>query len=368
MYKKIAAILLIFTMIITLAACGDTGDEAPAYKIGVISGPDSVTVEESVVVKALKAKYGESIVTSGYPMEYENDDAKALTSIANALVNSSGVQAIVFAKSVVGTAAAIKAVKTAHPDLPIICCNTDENVADLSGADLILNPDTEAMGKTAVEEAKRMGATKLYYYSFQRNDGYETVIALRTAVEAACAVNGVNLVYVNSVDPIKSELGPDDGSAKFIEEDASRKASEDKDVKAAYMSTDSSVTDMLIKDSLKYKTVLVPSPYGGFMGGYADALEINTTDKVGNGDYILEQAKTKLADNSGNMSAPSISIPSLLINTAVECAIKKINKAETVFDETTVAAVAGETASPEKFTMTPSSGKCFTFSTTPYIF
>ncbi|MCR4614581.1 MAG: DUF3798 domain-containing protein [Clostridiales bacterium] len=352
MIKKILSFVLIIAVIFALSACGKNNAEGKklGYNVGIIYGPKDLFPETAAAVEVIKAEYGDEITAAGFPTDYQKDSGRAIESVAKALVLEAKVQAVVFAKSVAGTAQAVETIKSIAPDIPVICCDTDEAIKDLAKADAVINPDMTAMGGLAVDQAKKAGASKFCYYSFQRNNGYENNTALRAAVEAGCKDKGIEFIYVNSVDPL-DENGPVN-AGKFIIEDTARKAQDKKEGQVyATLSTDPAVYGSIVKSALMYKNALVPQGHGASFSGLIEGLEIDMTGNEGKNDYVIERSKALLADISGKASVPAVSLPEFILKTAVGCAAKAVSDKNTALDEDTVSKEAQKFAAADKFSL-----------------
>ena len=95
------------------APAESSGSEAPAenFKIGIITGTASQGDEEITQANKMKEKYGDMIVTSTYP---DNFDKETETVISNAVAMASDpdVKAIVWCQAIPGTSAATPALST----------------------------------------------------------------------------------------------------------------------------------------------------------------------------------------------------------------------------------------------------------------
>lgn len=137
MFKKFVVILLVFTMVFSLTACGnepqdsgnnggevstggDAGEENGGnYKIGIMTGTVSQGEEEFRAAEKMIEVYGDMIKHVTYPDKFSQEVETTISNVKS-LAADPDVKAIVIVQAVPGTAAAIDAVKEMRDDILFI--------------------------------------------------------------------------------------------------------------------------------------------------------------------------------------------------------------------------------------------------------
>lgn len=328
MLKKLIAVTLVAVMSFSLVACGGTGDNKTAsssgggdYKIGIITGTVSQGEEEYRAAESMKAKYGDKIVTATYPDNFMKEQETTIAQVLT-LAADPKVKAIVFLQAVPGASAAIDKVREKRPDMLFVAGVPGEDPSMIAGkADVILQADELGMGKTIIEQAKKMGAKTFVHYSFPRHMSYEMLAGRREIMKKTCEELGIKFVDATAPDPTGDAGVP--GAQQFILEDVPRKVKE-LGKETAFFNTNCSMQEPLIKSVLAEGAIFpqqcCPSPYHGYPG--ALGIEI-AEDKKGDVNYVVEQIKTKLAEKggTGRFSTWPIPVNMLFVEAGVEYAM-----------------------------------------------
>ena len=137
--KKVVSLLLALVMALTLVACGDkntgdtnnpgtTGDDAPAYRIGIVTGSVSQSEDDRRGAEAFQAEYGEDMVKLAiYPDNFTEETETTIQTIVN-LSADPLMKAIIVNQSVPGVTEAFRKIKESRPD---IICIAGESHEDL---------------------------------------------------------------------------------------------------------------------------------------------------------------------------------------------------------------------------------------------
>lgn len=297
MFKKILAIFMATFMIIGLVGCGQVAEKKEISKIGVMTGTVSQGEEEYRAAEKMKAKYGDMIVLQTYPDNFMKEQE---TTIANVMSMASDpdVKAIIIVQGIPGVSAAIDKAREIRPDMLFIVGVPGEDPDMIaSKADVVLQADELGMGTTIVEQAKKMGATKLVHYSFPRHMSYQLLAMRRDLLRETCKKLDMEFIDATAPDPTGDAGVP--GAQQFILEDVPRKIAE-LGADTAFFSTNCSMQEPLIKAVLEkgaiYPQPCCPSPYHAFPG----ALGIQIPDdKKGDIDYVVQEIKSKIAEKGG---------------------------------------------------------------------
>ena len=340
MSKRILALLMLAVMIFGLAACGPkvepapaapaggetpAAPEAPAYKIGIMTGTVSQGEEEYRAAEKMKEKYGDMIILQTYP---DNFMKETETTIANVLSMASDpeVKAIVIVQAVPGTSAAIDKVREIRDDILFVAGVPGEDPDMIaSKADIVFQADELGMGYSIIEQAQKMGAKTFVHYSFPRHMSYQLLAMRRDIFKSECERLGITFVDATAPDPTGDAGVP--GAQQFILEDVPRKIQE-YGTETAFFSTNCSMQEPLIKAVLEggalYPQQCCPSPYHGYPG--ALGIEI-PEDKKGDIDFLVGEITTKIAEGggTGKFSTWPIPVNMMFVEGGVEYAIAYLN-------------------------------------------
>lgn len=328
--KKLLAALMSTVMIFSLAGCGDSGSndagggdaggEAPAYKIGILTGTVSQGEEEFRAAENMKKVYGDMIVTATYPDNFMKETETTIAQFMS-MASDPDVKAIVFCQAVPGTSAAIEKAREIRDDLIVIAGVPGEDPDMIAEkADLTLVADELGMGKTIVDEAVKMGATTFVHYSFPRHMSYQMLSARRDLLRQNAEAQGLVFVDATSPDPTGDAGVP--GTQQFILEDVPRKVAE-YGTETAFFGTNCAMQEPMIKAIVEqgalYPQQCCPSPFHGYPGAFG--IEI-PEDKAGDVDYVIEQISAKVgeAGMSGRMATWPVPINMLFVQGGVEYA------------------------------------------------
>ncbi len=320
MFKKLVAMLVIFTMIFSLAACGnkpqesgDSGnggevatggdagdtneDSGSDYKIGIMTGTVSQGEEEFRAAERMIETYGDMIKHVTYPDKFSQEVETTISNVKS-LAADKDVKAIIIVQAVPGTAAAIDAVKEMRDDILFIVGAPHEDPELIAErVDIALELNQLQRGKNIMQTAKDMGAETFVHYSFPRHMSYELLSARRDELKKSADELGIKFVEIDAPDPTGDAGVP--GAQQFIHEDVPRVV-EQYGKNTAFFNTNCGMQEPLIKQALEtgaiYPEQCCPSPYHAYPG--ALGIEI-PEDKAGDLDYLSEQIREKVAEKGG---------------------------------------------------------------------
>ena len=333
--KKLLAALMSAVMILGLVGCGGSntsseqpaegGGDAPAYKIGILTGTVSQGEEEFRAAEKMKAQYGDMIVTATYPDNFMKETETTIAQFMS-MASDPDVKAIVFCQAVPGTSAAIEKAREMRDDLIVIAGVPGEDPDMIATkADLTLVADELGMGKTIIDEAKKMGATTFVHYSFPRHMSYQMLAARRDLLKQNAEAQGLVFVDATAPDPTGDAGVP--GTQQFILEDIPRKVAE-YGKETAFFGTNCAMQEPMIKAIVEqgalYPQQCCPSPYHGYPGAFG--IEI-PEDKAGDVPYVIEQISAKVEESgmSGRMATWPVPINMLFVQGSVEYAMSYLN-------------------------------------------
>ncbi len=356
--KRFASLLLALVTVFTMTACGGggetTGNEnAPDYKIGIITGTVSQGEEEYQAAQNLKAKYGDMVVTATYPDNFSTETEQTIATVTN-MAADPDVKAIVFVQAVPGAAAAINKVKETRDDILFISGVCAEDPAVIAAAsDICMLVDEIKMGTTVIDQAVAQGAKTFVHISFERHLGYATISARQALFKERCAELGVEYVEATAPDPT-GDAGVT-GAQAWVTENI--KVYVDKYGKdTAFFCTNCSMQVPLIQQVAElgaiYPQQCCPSPYHA----YPSAFNISTEGHEGDVPYMLDQITAKVAEygNTGRMSTWEVPVNMVMIEAGFNYAQKWIEGTITErCDEAAllaeIQAIAGDAASISKY-------------------
>lgn len=337
--KKLLAILMSAVLVFGMAGCGqktETGDggssdggnnqqeqggETPTYKIGIMTGTVSQGEEEFRAAEALKAEYGDMIITTTYPDSFMKETE---TTIANFMTMASDpdVKAIVVCQAVPGISAAIEKARELRGEDLLIIAGTHGEDPDMiaSKADLVLVADELGMGTTIIEEAVKMGAKTFVHYSFPRHMSYQMLSARRDILKKTAEEKGIVFVDATAPDPTGDAGVP--GTQQFILEDIPRKVAE-YGTETAFFGTNCAMQEPMIKSVVQQKALYpqqcCPSPFHGYPGAFG--IEV-PEGKQGDVPFMVEQIQAKVAEAgmTGRMATWPVPVNMLFVKGGVEYA------------------------------------------------
>ena len=350
--KKLLSILLILAMVIGMVGCSqpapaDTGseapaetaatDEAPSFKIGIMTGTVSQNEEEYRAAENVQAKYGKDrVILMTSPDKFMDEQETTIANLVS-MASDPEVKALIVCQAVPGTSAAIEKVKELRTDLLIIAGTPGEDpkmIADK--ADIVLAMDELTMGRTIPEQAKKQGAEVFVHYSFPRHMSYALLSARRDLFKETCEEIGLQFVDATAPDPT-GDAGVS-GAQQFILEDVPRMVEKyGKDT--AFFSTNCSMQVPLISASLNagaiYPQPCCPSPYHGFPSALGISIP---ADKKGDVAYAVEQIQNEITakGGEGRFSTWPVPVAMMFIEASADYAMawgngefeEKLNKAE----------------------------------------
>lgn len=325
MFKKAFAILLVLSLVFSLAACGQqtasepsgssestestestesaestesSDDKGGNWKIGILTGTVVQNEEEYRAAQNVVEKYGEEhVITMTYPPKFMDEQETTIANVVS-MASDPDVKAIIICQAVPGSGAAIDKAREIRDDILFITGVPGEDPKLISSkADVVFHLNELAMGTSIPDQAKKQGAKKLVHYSFPRHMSYALLSARRDIMKEHCEKIGLEFIDATAPDPTGDAGVP--GAQQFILEDVPRMI-EKHGKDTAFFSTNCSMQVPLIKSCLDggaiYPQPCCPSPYHG----YPSALSIEIPeDKKGDIDYIVEETKAKIAEKDG---------------------------------------------------------------------
>ena len=306
--KKVVSLLLALVMALTLVACGDkntgdtndpgtTGDDAPAYRIGIVTGSVSQSEDDRRGAEAFQAEYGEDMVKLAiYPDNFTEETETTIQTIVN-LSADPLMKAIIVNQSVPGVTEAFRKIKERRPDIICIAGESHEDLPEIgSAADLVCNNDFVSRGYLIIRTAHELGCDTFVHISFPRHMSYETMSRRVAIMKAACEEFGMKFVLETAPDPT-SDVGVSGAQAYILEQVPAW--AEKYGQKAAYFCTNDAHTEPLLKRLLECGGYFIEADLPSPLMGYPGALGLDLSQEAGDFDKILAKVESAIVEKGG---------------------------------------------------------------------
>ena len=143
--KKLLCVLLAAMMALSMVVMA-SAEGTKDYKIAVITGTMSQSVDERGAAMMLEEKYPGVVVTATYPDNFTEERETTIQTIVN-LSDDPAMKAIIVNQGVPGTAEAFRQIKERRPDIICISGESQEDLPVIAeAADLVVVNDFVARG------------------------------------------------------------------------------------------------------------------------------------------------------------------------------------------------------------------------------
>ena len=352
--KKLICMLLAVMMVLSMAVIA-TAEDAPAYKIAILTGTTSQGEEEYYAAKTLIEKYGDKVLHDTYPDNFSSEVETTISKLI-AFANDPAVKAIIFVQGVQGATSAYNQILNdlGRSDILLICGVPAEDPGDISAAaDIVLAVDEIGCGYQVADKAAEWECDVIIHYSFARHLSYETIIAKRDAMKMTAETYGIEFVERDCPDPT-GDAGTS-GAQAYILEDLPKVMQEYAGKKVCFYCTNCGMQVALQQAIIEqpdayYALPCCPSPYHG----YQEAFGLTAT--YGDIDGAITNLANFLAEKDaiGRFSSWSIPVNMSMINASYEyaCAYaegKLEGKVDEAFLTECFSAAAGANATLGKY-------------------
>jgi len=357
-FKKIAAAMLAFALIFSLASCKDNTDPAKKYnadeivepanqKVAIIVAPETQYPEDFKAARALEKKYPNSIIikTCEDTRILKGGDPDIIT-FSKELANDPEIGAIVYARATQYTRNAIYKAKEINPELVTICIEPEDDINELSErADIIYCIDWVKAAEDIVAQAKAQGAKYFVTFSFSRHiSGNPLIRGEIDALKTACEAQGITYLYESCVDTNSAGIA---GAQKYINEAIARlfmnKKIEGKDV--ALFSTDSAVQSTLIEQANDKELIYICPSFPTAYNGLGEVYKVEMPEDITDVKAYIKNVKAAVeadAEGKGRFSIIKTPLASILLEAAIHSAFDLLNgtmTTENMADKATVRAL-----------------------------
>lgn len=291
---------------------------SPTVKIGVVTGTVSQGEDEFRAAQALLRKYPGRVRHVTYPDNFMNEQETVIAQIVG-LASDPDVKVIVVGQAIPGACSAVRKVRETRSDVlfGFIEAHEDPRLVNET-ADIAVQSDQLARGRTIVDLAKKMGASTFVHYTFPRHMSMELLGQRRNIMEEECKKIGMTFVSLNAPDPMNEGGLP--ATQQFVLEDVPRRVKEF-GTATAFFSTNCGMQDPLIKSVLNtgayFPEQCCPSP----THGYVTALGISVPEeKAGDMAFINEQNRAAITSRglSGHFATWPVPLTMLSIEVVAE--------------------------------------------------
>jgi hypothetical protein len=312
--------LLVFSFV--ASAC-QTGEDSETFKVGVVTGTVSQSEDEYQAAQIMKEKYPDRVEHVTYPDNFMQEQETMISRIVS-LASDPDIKAIVICQAVPGTIAAIDKVKETRPDMLFLIGVTHEDPSTVaSKADVVLERDEPQRGRTIIEMAANLGATKFLHYSFPRHMSQELLAQRMQIMKETCAELGLEFLEVAAPDP----MGPDGlpGTQRFILEDVPLQVEmHGKDI--AVFGTNLGMMEAMIRAALEAGCIFPEQCSPGPTVGFPGALAIDVKGMAGNTQAIMDAIEEKIVElgGAGRFATWPVALNKTFIQALVEMAFEAV--------------------------------------------
>lgn len=335
-FKKIAALLLVFILVLSLAACkGGTSKDVeitlPAKKVAILVAPEAQYPEDYKAAAELAAKYPNNVIVKEY------SDSRILRAgdseimqYSRELAGDEQIGAIIYARATQFTINAIGAAKEVNPDIKTICIEPEESIEKIANiSDLVFCVDWQKAANAIVAAAKEQGAKYFVVFSINRHISENPLLrGANDFIKTACEEQGLTYIYDSSIDPIYSS--GISGAKQYIRESVARLYNNGKieGTEVAMFSTDGSVQSTLLEVANERGMIYVCPSFPTAYNGVGEAYEVAKPESIDDVSAYIESAKAAVAaDTEGKAKISTYNFPlaSTLLKGALYTAFDILN-------------------------------------------
>ena len=334
MIKKIAALMLVFTLLFSFAACKGKGEveiTLPEKKVAILVAPEAQYPEDYAAAKELAAEYPEKILVKEYSDSriLRPGDAE-IVQYSKELAADASIGAIVYARATQFTVNAINAAKQINPELKTICVEPEESIEKISKiSDLVYCVDWALAAESIVNAAAEQGAEYFVVFSINRHISENPLLfGANKAIKEACEAKGITYIYDGAIDPIYSSGIT--GAKRYIKESVARLFNNNKvqGSNVVLFSTDSSVQSTLIEVANERGLIYVSPSFPTAYNGIGEAYEIAKPESISDVKSYIESAKEVVAadtEGTAKISIYNFALATALLKGAVYSAFEILN-------------------------------------------
>ncbi len=272
-----------------------TAAKADGFKIGIMTGTVSQNEEEFRAGQQVEKKYGARVKHVTYPDNFMQEQETVIAQMVG-LAEDPDVKVIIVGQAIPGSVAAARKIREQRPDILIGFVEPHEDPAVVNAAaDVIVQPDQLARGKTIIAEAAAMGAKTFVHYSFPRHMSQQLLAERRDEMKAECEKRGMKFEFVTAPDPMAEGGLP--ATQQFVLEDQPRQIKK-YGATTAFFSTNCGMQEPLIRSVLTNGGYVPEQCCPAPTHGYPTALGIAIPEAhAGDMAYINAENKRVIAEH-----------------------------------------------------------------------
>nr|SIP63350.1 Hypothetical lipoprotein [uncultured bacterium] len=294
--KKLLALILAIVMVLSMVSFASAENEAPSYKIAIMTGTTSQGEEEYYAATSLLEQYPDIVIHDTYPDAFSSEVETTISKLI-AFASDPAVKAIIFVQAVQGATAAYTQILNdmGRDDILLVAGVPAEDPADIAAvADIVLANDEIGCGYQVADLAGGWDCDVLVHYSFARHLSYETIVAKRDAMKATAEAKGISFVERDCPDPT-GDAGMSGAQAAVLE-DIPKVMQEYEGKKVCFYCTNCGLQVALQQAIINepnayYALPCCPSPYHGFQEAFG------LTATYGDIEGAIKNLATYLNDN-----------------------------------------------------------------------
>ncbi len=278
-------------------AVAEVSEGAEDFHIGIVTGSVSQSEDDRRGAEAFQAKYGEDVVKLAiYPDNFTEELETTIQTIVN-LSDDPLMKAIIVNQAIPGTTEAFRQIKERRPDIICIAGESHEDLPEIgSAADLVVNNDFVARGYLMIRTAHELGCDTFVHISFPRHLSYETMSRRVAIMKEACNEFGMKFEMETAPDPTTDVGVP--GAQAYILEHVPEWI--DKyGTNSAYFCTNDAHTEPLLKQLLEYGGYFIEADLPSPLMGYPGALGLDLTEEAGDFSKILAKVESAVVEKGG---------------------------------------------------------------------
>lgn len=327
--KKIISILLVLLILFNFTACNKSEVNAPVNnaetnkpstenvkgsgKVAIVTNTVSSTEEEYRSAEEMVKKYNGRVIHVTWPENATKEQEQMIT-VLTKLGADKEIKAIVLNQAFPGTNAAVDKLREIRDDILVVYCNFSENPPDVAKrADVGIIGDNMRMGSIYPDQAQKLGAKTIVYYSFPRHLAISIFSVNRDLMKKRSEELGIKFVEATAPDPTGDAGIP--GTQQFIYEDVPKKVAE-YGPDTAFFATNCAMQIPLIQKAVELKAIYVLPCCASPFHGYPVALGIDIPeDKKGSVEYVVEATREKLKEAGVLGRFSNFPVPGAYMNT-----------------------------------------------------
>ena len=271
--KKLLTAILAGLLALSLFIPAVAEEEAPTYKIAIMTGTTSQGEEEYYAARTLMEQYPDIVIHDTYPDNFSSEVETTISKLI-AFASDPDVKAIIFVQAVQGATSAYTQILNdmGRDDILLIAGVPAEDPSDISAvADIVLANDEIGCGYQVADLADMWDCDVLVHYSFARHLSYETIVAKRDAMRSTAESYGIEFVERDCPDPT-GDAGMSGAQAAVLE-DIPRVMQEYEGKKVCFYCTNCGLQVALQQAIINepnayYALPCCPSPYHGFQEAF----------------------------------------------------------------------------------------------------